>query len=167
MSSALQRLDLDPGPYELTVWGLAMSGDSSPQQCEECGQALRQVEEARQWAIGDWLVDGKRHYGDGLYKRAAEITGLSESALQQFKSMTGRFQICLRKQGLSFQHHEEVQGIKRITTDDNGKLNQSDEADKDKIAELLSEAENAGGVLLTCVIRHANTKSSSTNTSGW
>jgi len=27
-------------------------------------------------ALGDWLCDGKRHYGDGLYKKAAKITGL-------------------------------------------------------------------------------------------
>lgn len=47
MSSELQRLDLKPGPYEFTVCGLAMTGESTPQQWEECGQALRQVEEAK------------------------------------------------------------------------------------------------------------------------
>ena len=79
------------------------------------------VDEAKQWAIGDWLVDGKRHYGDGLYDRAAEITGLSESILQTYKSMSDSFELCLRKQDLGYSHHKEVASIKQIV-EKGGKL---------------------------------------------
>ncbi|MBM4076211.1 MAG: hypothetical protein FJ267_11280 [Planctomycetes bacterium] len=97
------------GPYQFTRSGLVVSGDSSHEQWEKCGEGLKAVDEARQWAIGDWLNDGKRHYGDGLYKRAAEITGLTEDSLRGFASMASRFELCLRKHNLSFQHHKEVQ----------------------------------------------------------
>ena len=60
--------------------------------------------------------------GDGLYKRAAEITGLSESALQTYKSMADSFQLCLRKQELGFSHHREAASIKQIATDADGRL---------------------------------------------
>lgn len=71
-------------------------------------------------ALGDWLVDGKRHYGDGLYKRAAEITGLSSQTLMDFASIAGRFQFSLRNENLAYQHHKEVASVKLIATDDGG-----------------------------------------------
>jgi len=132
---------MNPGPYDLTVCGLELSGESTPQQWEECGQALRQVDEARQWAIGDWLADGKRHYGDGLYKRAAEITGLTEGTLMSFASMSTAFELSLRRENLCYGHHKEVQGIKQIATDADGTLCLSDETDSEKIGELLTNTE--------------------------
>ena len=139
--TTVTRMDVNPGPYELTVCGLELSGESTPQQWEQCGHLLRQVDEARQWAIGDWLADGKRHYGDGLYKRAAEITGLAEDSLRGFASMAGRFELCLRRHNLGYGHHKEVQGLKTIEESPDGKLRLSDEPDSEKIGELLANAE--------------------------
>lgn len=139
--TTLKRMDVNPGPYELTVSGLQLSGESTPEQWEQCGQALKQVDEARQWAIGDWLADGKRHYGDGLYKRAAEILGASPSSLAQYKSMADRFELCRRLQVLSYAHHVEVASVKQIATDSAGKLCLSGEPDTEKIGELLTNAE--------------------------
>jgi len=102
------------------------------------------VDEAKQWAIGDWLVDGKRHYGDGLYKRAAEITGLHPNTLEQFASNASRYELLCRHKDLTFQHHKEAASIKTIGTDKSGKLYLTDEADQDKIAELLGKAESKG-----------------------
>ena len=90
----------------------------------------------KRWAIGDWLADGKRHYGDGLYKRAAEITGQSARTLEDYKRMSDAFEITLRNVELTYNHHKEVAGIKLIAQDKKGKLYLSDDADKDKIAEL-------------------------------
>jgi hypothetical protein len=86
-------------------------------------------------------VDGKRHYGDGLYKRAAEITGLVEQTLRHHASMSDQFELLRRRNNLSFYHHCEVASLKQIAEGTDGKLHLSDEPDKDKIAELLGQAE--------------------------
>ena len=140
----LTKLDLSQGPYEFTACGLSLADESTPQQWETCGAILQRVDEARQWAIGDWLRDGKRHHGDGLYKRAAEITGLDQGTLRSFASLASSFQLSRRRDKLSYGHHKESQGIKLIATDDNGKLHLSDEADQGKITELLEKAEKQG-----------------------
>jgi N6-adenosine-specific RNA methylase IME4 len=139
--TTLQRMDMNPGPYELTVCGLELSGDSTPQQWEECGKALRQVDEARQWAIGDWLCDGKRHYGDGLYKKAQEITGLDSGTLRQFASLSSRFELLSRNNNLTFKHHREVASIKLTGTKADDTLFVSDDSDAVTIHKLLAKAE--------------------------
>ena len=67
--------------YVTTPLGTEVTRPSTESEWQAYGEILRRVDEAKQWAIGDWLVDGKSHYGDGLYKRAAEITGQSEGHL--------------------------------------------------------------------------------------
>ena len=89
-------------------------------------------------------MDGKRHYGDGLYKQAAEITGLSSQTLMDFASIAGRFEFSLRHENLAYQHHKEAASIKQIATDDDGKLSLSDEPARDKIADLLAEVDGRG-----------------------
>ena len=72
------ELDLQRGPYSTTFVGLEMQRESTPDEWEQYGEVLRRVDEAKQWAIGDWLVDGKKHYGDRLYERAAGVLGYDE-----------------------------------------------------------------------------------------
>ena len=48
---------------------------------------------------------GKKHYGDRLYKRAAEITGLTEGTLQVYASVSRNFELLTRVKGLTFKHH--------------------------------------------------------------
>jgi hypothetical protein len=50
--------------YVTTQVGTQLTRKSTKTEWENYGEILRRVEEAKQWAIGDWLVDGKRHYGD-------------------------------------------------------------------------------------------------------
>jgi hypothetical protein len=78
--------------------------------------------EAKQWATGDWLVDGKTHYGDGLYEEAAKILGYDQSKLRQYKSLSERFELLLRSNKLTWNHHYEVASLKRIEEDAKGKL---------------------------------------------
>ena len=113
-----------------------------------------------QWAIGDWLNDGKRHYGDGLYKQAAEMLGMEDATLRNFASLADRFELSLRRDNLSYGHHKEVQGIKTIETSADGKLYLSDvafklrESDKRKwtqktVAAALGVAQNTVSVWFT------------------
>lgn len=130
--------------YLTTQVGTQVIRASTKPEWETYGEILRRVDEAKQWAIGDWLVDGKQHYGDGLYKRAAEITGQDETTLRTFASIAGRFELLLRNNKLTYNHHKEVASIKLIGTDAKGKLFLADEPDSGKIAELLADAEKAG-----------------------
>ena len=95
-------------------------------------------------AIGDWLIDGKRHYGDGLYVLAEKVTGLDERTLEGLKQIADRFEITLCNVNLQWSHHKEVASIKKIeeitTGKDKGKLQLSDETDYEKISELLERA---------------------------
>jgi hypothetical protein len=84
--------------------------------------------------LGDWLVDGKQHYGDGLYKRAAEITGFNDGTLRQFASLSEQFQLLCRHNNLSYQHHREVASIKQIVEAEDGTLSLSDEPARLKTA---------------------------------
>ena len=67
------------------------------------------------------LIDGKRHYGDGLYKRAAEITGLAQNTLEIYKHVANQFEFLNRFKELTWKHHREAASIKQIAEDD-GKL---------------------------------------------
>jgi hypothetical protein len=81
------------------------------------------VEEwVRQLSIGDWLVDGKSHYGDGLYKEAERIIGKSQSELMKFKSIAERFEILLRSKNLAWNHYYEIASLKLIEEDKKVKI---------------------------------------------
>ena len=137
----MNELILKTKCYLTTQVGTQITRKSTKAEWENYGEILRRVDEAKQWAIGDWLVDGKRHYGDGLYKRAADITGLSEETLKQYKWLSEGFELCNRLHELTWKHHREAASIKLISEDKKGKLYLSDEPDRDKIAGLLAEAE--------------------------
>ena len=138
------ELILSTGCYFTTLTGTKILRESTREEWQSYGEILRRVDEAKQWAIGDWLIDGKIHYGDGLYRRAAEITGLTEGTLMNFASMSRAFQISARAENLSYRHHYEAASIKTIGTDEAGGLFLTNEADTDKIAELLEKAEKKG-----------------------
>jgi hypothetical protein len=65
-------------------------------------------------AIGDWLLDGKSHYGDGLYEKAAEVVGVDKPQLMNLKSISDKFQISQRCENLSWCHHRELASLKTL-----------------------------------------------------
>ena len=136
------ELDLQRGPYSTTFVGLEMQRESTPTEWEQYGEVLRRVDEAKQWAIGDWLVDGKKHYGDKLYERAEALLDIPSNKLEQYATIARRFKnLRQRKFSLTYTHHYEVASLKTIAEDKDGKLHLSDETDYDKIDELLTKAE--------------------------
>ena len=111
----MNELQLQTGPYRTTFIGTEITRASTKKEWANYGEILRRVDEAKQWAIGDWLVDGKRHYGDGLYQEAARILGYDENKLRQYKSLSDRFELLLRSNNLTWNHHKEVSAIKQIS----------------------------------------------------
>jgi N6-adenosine-specific RNA methylase IME4 len=134
-------LQLQAGPYRTTFIGTEVTRQSTKKEWSNYGEILKRVDEAKTWAIGDWLVDGKKHYGDGLYKEAAKILELEEQTLRICKSLADTFPLLSRLNNLSFEHHRQVASIKRIEQDKKGKLELSDKPDTEKMQELLKKAE--------------------------
>lgn len=136
----MNELQLRTGPYRTTFVGTEIVRKSTKDEWLNYGEILKRVDEAKQWAIGDWLCDGKRHHGDGLYAEAERVLGIDKSQLMQLKSISERFEILVRTKNLSWRHHYEVASIKLIK-EKNKKLYLSDEPDKEKMQELLKKAE--------------------------
>lgn len=135
------ELQLRTGAYLTTFVGTEIIRASTKDEWINYGEILKRVDEAKQWAIGDWLCDGKKHYGDGLYQKAGKILGLTESMLQSYKSVTDKFEFCKRLQNLSWNHHYQVISIKKIKEKKDDKLELSKEPDKEKMQVFLSKAE--------------------------
>jgi len=136
-----RELQLKTGPYKTTFTGTEIVRKSTPDEWRNYGEILRRVDEAKQWAIGDWLCDGKRHYGDGLYEKAESVLGENNTRLRQYKSMSDTYKMFCRQNNVSYTHHETAASIKKTETTKDGKLKFSDESDMDKIQELLKKAE--------------------------
>lgn len=142
------ELQLRTGPYRTTFVGTEITRESTPEEWENYGEILKRVDEAKQWAIGDWLVDGKRHYGDKVYERASKLLGYDYQNVAKFSRLSQLYEIKRRRLNLGFNHHYEAASIKQTEEiyDDEGnptgKLKVSkDEPDMDKIQELLETAE--------------------------
>jgi len=135
------ELVLKTGPYRTTYVGTEIIRQSTKEEWENYGEILRRVDEAKQWAIGDWLVDGKRHYGDGLYKQAENLLGIGYNELARFKRIAEQFEIRQRCLNLSYAHHYEVASLKRIEEKEDGTLELSEQTDTEKIQKFLSDAE--------------------------
>ena len=67
------ELQLKTGPYKTTFVGTEITRASTPDEWQNYGEILKRIDEAKQWAIGDWLVDGKTHYGDGFMIKRKEF----------------------------------------------------------------------------------------------
>lgn len=135
------ELQLRTGAYLTTFVGTEIIRASTKDEWLNYGEILKRVDEAKQWAIGDWLKDGKRHYGDGIYKEAERILGYHYQDISKFKRIAELFEIKERSLISSFEHHVVVASIKKIKEKKDGKLELSKEPDKEKMQELLKKAE--------------------------
>ena len=142
----MNELQLQTGAYRTTYKGTEILRQSTKEEWNNYGIILKCVDEAKQWAIGDWLIDGKTHYGDGLYKEAALIIGYDNRTLEDFKNISEKFEFTLRNVNLSYNHHKQVTSIKEIEIVKDKKLKQgrmqwSKEPEMGKMQEFLNKAE--------------------------
>jgi len=137
----MNELQLRTGAYRTTFIGTEIIRPSTLDEWKNYGEILRRVDEAKQWAIGDWLVDGKRHYADNVYKEAGEILGYQYQTLAKAKRLAELFEINCRQLNLSYEHHVEVSSLKKTAKNEKGKLCLTDKTDMDKMQELLQKAE--------------------------
>src|SRR3954451_24463303 len=74
------------------------------------GRRLSRITSASPWWLGDWLIYGRRLYGE-RYKAALEVTDLDYQTLRNYAWVARRFPVSRRRDGLSFQHHAEVASL--------------------------------------------------------
>ncbi len=140
----MNELTLNTGPYRTTYVGTEIVRESTPDEWRVYGEILKRVDEAKQWAIGDWLCDGKKHYGDKVYKNAADILDYTPKSLREFKSLSERFELSRRLDSVMWGHHYEVASLKLVEEKLDGKLALSNDPDSEKMQELLGKAEKKG-----------------------
>jgi N6-adenosine-specific RNA methylase IME4 len=143
----MNELQLQTGAYRTTYKGTEILRQSTKEEWNNYGEILKRVDEAKQWAVGDWLIDGKTHYNDNVYKEAEKILGVSYNYLVMQKFMAELFGLLNRFSNLDWTHHYQVSSLKTIETVKDKKLKQgrmqwSKEPDKEKMQELLQLAEN-------------------------
>ena len=155
------ELQLQTGVYHTTLIGMEILKPSTMEEWRNYGEILRRVEEAKQWVIGDWLLDGMNHFedehgkkkkytGTGLYQEAERITGYAYGHLADMKRVSEIIGFTVRTVNLSYNHHKAVASIKRIETVQDKKLPQGrmqwadKEPDMDKIQEFLKQTERKG-----------------------
>src|SRR3954453_8704327 len=74
------------------------------------GRRLSRITNASPWWLGDWLIYGRRAYGE-RYKAALEVTDLDYQTLRNYAWVARRFPVSRRRDSLSFQHHAEVAAL--------------------------------------------------------
>jgi len=136
----MNELILRTGPYRTTFVGTELVRESTKEEWEGYGGILKRVDEAKQWAIGDWLVDGKRHYGDGLYQEAERVLEYHYQNLAQFKRIAELFEIKCRHLNVSYAHHYEVASLKEIEINAE-RMAWGKNHDMNKAQEFLNKAE--------------------------
>jgi hypothetical protein len=56
------------------------------------------------WWVGDWLLYGSARWGE-RYAEAVKITGYDTKSLRNMRYVASRFEMSLRRDGLSWSHH--------------------------------------------------------------
>ena len=112
MSTDIVKYDeiqaISHGPFRATTTGLVMTEDDVPYELWEAyGGAIRRVEGAVQWIIGDWLNYGERKYGE-MYAQAVDETDYKKETLMNAKWVAGKIETSLRREVLTWSHHKEV-----------------------------------------------------------
>jgi hypothetical protein len=95
---------------EITRVGLIMPATLSYDDWAHTGQQLSGIIDSTAWCLGDWLVYGKRHYGD-RYQVAIRAAGLQYQTLRNYAWVARRFERDRRRMRLTFQHHAEVASL--------------------------------------------------------
>jgi len=72
---------------------------------EAYGKALRRVEGAIQWVIGDWLNYGERRYGE-TYAQAVDQQQVD--SWKNYKWVAAKVKPSTRVESLSWSHHREI-----------------------------------------------------------
>lgn len=83
------------------------------EQWQEVGRKLQTVSGSVRWWVGDWLNEGERRYGE-TYTQAIEVTGNKLQYLKDCKWVAAAVEKSLRKDVLSWTHHQHVAQLAKL-----------------------------------------------------
>lgn len=102
--------DILLGKFRLMANGIEVKSKPTFEEWEACGKFIKQAEGAVHWWIGDWLNLGEKIYGE-TYTQAESATGYETQTLMNDKWVASKFEISLRKENVSWQHHHLVAAV--------------------------------------------------------
>lgn len=91
----------------LTRVGLRLPVDTSQDEYEALGFALGEMHRAVQFAVGDYILDGEKLFGQAAYQ-LQESLGISEEQRRQYTRVAERIPFERRRRELTWAHHREV-----------------------------------------------------------
>jgi hypothetical protein len=98
------------GPLAGTPSRLQLESDMTFESWLVIGRRLSRITHASPWWLGDWLIYGRRAYGE-RYKAALDVTALDYQTLRNYAWVARAFPVSRRRDKLSFQHHAEVAAL--------------------------------------------------------
>lgn len=93
-----------------TPTGLKIPDSFTYEQWEAVGAQLHDIEQARQWWVGDWVNYGEARYGE-KYAQALDATGLTYATLQDYSYVARQVPMSLRNDIVSWSHHKAVAAL--------------------------------------------------------
>lgn len=119
MSLSLERLRSDGA---LTPVGLNLARlDFTPEDYEALGflfgQFHKWAESELKWAIGDYLLEGERRYGQEAYQ-LQEALGISEERRRQYVRVAECIPLLRRRPELKWTHHRVVAALEPAEQDE-------------------------------------------------
>jgi hypothetical protein len=84
---------------------------------ETLGYVLGGMHETLKWAIGDYLIDGERRYGQEAYQ-LQEALGLSEESRRQYVRVAEAIPMSRRHPELTWSHHRSVAALEPAEQDE-------------------------------------------------
>jgi hypothetical protein len=98
------------GPLAGTPSRLELERDMTFESWLVIGRRLSRITNASPWWLGDWLIYGRRAYGE-RYRAALDVTDLDYQTLRNYAWVARKFPGSRRRDTLSFQHHAEVASL--------------------------------------------------------
>lgn len=115
MSLSLERLRSDGA---LTPVGLNLAKmNLTREDYETLGFVLGGMHETLKWAIGDYLIEGERRYGQEAYQ-LQEALGISEESRRQYVRVAEAIPMPRRHSELTWSHHRSVAALEPSEQDE-------------------------------------------------
>jgi len=108
LSLSLERLRSDGilSPVGLNLAKMNLTRD----EYEVLGFVLGGMHETLKWAIGDYLIEGERRYGEEAYQ-LQEALGISEESRRQYVRVAEAIPMPRRHSELTWSHHRAVAAL--------------------------------------------------------
>lgn len=102
--------------FNFSKGGLEVDGTPTYEQWIAVGEFIKKAEHSVQMWLGDWVNYGQTNYG-GKYTQALEATDYEYSTLRNAAYVAGRVPKEIRREGLSFSHHQAVASLEPVDQD--------------------------------------------------